>query len=116
MSFLSGLSGYSTDNSVVVSVPTSYSIELAVLLGDSSLQQPLRLRSLSSFSSGSVRVRIELLANLPKDTNMHMTESPRWLLKKHRYRDSYKSFCRLRNSEVQAARDLVSFGFIDPKR
>lgn len=34
-------------------------------------------------------------------------ESPRWLLKKHRYRDSFKSFCRLRNSELQAARDLV---------
>jgi hypothetical protein len=35
-------------------------------------------------------------------------ESPRWLLKKHRYKDSFRSFCRLRNSEVIAARDLVS--------
>ncbi|OBT78407.1 hypothetical protein VF21_02177 [Pseudogymnoascus sp. 05NY08] len=33
-------------------------------------------------------------------------ESPRWLLKKHRYKDSFRSFCRLRNSEVIAARDL----------
>jgi MFS family permease len=33
-------------------------------------------------------------------------ESPRWLLKKNRYRDSFMSFCKLRNSEVQAARDL----------
>lgn len=33
-------------------------------------------------------------------------ESPRWLLKKSRYEAAYKSFCRLRNSEVQAARDL----------
>ena len=34
-------------------------------------------------------------------------ESPRWLLKKQRYHDSFKSFCCLRNSEVMAARDLV---------
>lgn len=33
-------------------------------------------------------------------------ESPRWLLKKRRYARSFRSFCRLRNSEVQAARDL----------
>lgn len=33
-------------------------------------------------------------------------ESPRWYMKKGRYRDAYKSFCRLRNSELQAARDL----------
>lgn len=34
------------------------------------------------------------------------TESPRWYMKKDRYVDAYKSFCRLRNSELQAARDL----------
>ncbi|KAJ7064199.1 hypothetical protein C8F01DRAFT_1055024 [Mycena amicta] len=33
-------------------------------------------------------------------------ESPRWLLKKKRFEASFKSFCRLRNSELQAARDL----------
>ncbi|KAJ7148961.1 hypothetical protein C8R43DRAFT_1128727 [Mycena crocata] len=33
-------------------------------------------------------------------------ESPRWLLKKKRFEKSFKSFCRLRNSELQAARDL----------
>ncbi|KDR75375.1 hypothetical protein GALMADRAFT_123213 [Galerina marginata CBS 339.88] len=33
-------------------------------------------------------------------------ESPRWLMKKGRYRDAYNSFKRLRNSELQAARDL----------
>jgi hypothetical protein len=27
-------------------------------------------------------------------------------MKKHRYRDAYKSFCRLRNSPLQAARDM----------
>ncbi|KAK1673169.1 hypothetical protein BDP55DRAFT_717611, partial [Colletotrichum godetiae] len=33
-------------------------------------------------------------------------ESPRWLMKKGRYQESFKSFCRLRNSEMMAARDL----------
>jgi MFS family permease len=34
-------------------------------------------------------------------------ESPRWLLKKGRYQASFRSFSRLRNSELQAARDMV---------
>ncbi|KAG6850372.1 hypothetical protein H0H93_014326 [Arthromyces matolae] len=33
-------------------------------------------------------------------------ESPRWLMKKGRYHEAYKSFKRLRCSELQAARDL----------
>ncbi|KAF9446294.1 hypothetical protein P691DRAFT_776969 [Macrolepiota fuliginosa MF-IS2] len=33
-------------------------------------------------------------------------ESPRWYMKKDRYQDAFVSFCRLRNSELQAARDL----------
>jgi len=33
-------------------------------------------------------------------------ESPRWLLKKRRYRKAYESLIRLRNSPIQAARDL----------
>ncbi|KAJ6536340.1 hypothetical protein B0H19DRAFT_962966 [Mycena capillaripes] len=33
-------------------------------------------------------------------------ESPRWLMKKGRYQDAYASFKRLRNTELQAARDL----------
>jgi sugar porter (SP) family MFS transporter len=33
-------------------------------------------------------------------------ESPRWLMKKNRYAKAYKSLCRLRHSELQAARDL----------
>jgi hypothetical protein len=33
-------------------------------------------------------------------------ESPRWLMKKGRYHAAYQSFKRLRNSELQAARDL----------
>ena len=33
-------------------------------------------------------------------------ESPRWLISKGRYDAAYRSLCRLRNSELQAARDL----------
>jgi MFS family permease len=33
-------------------------------------------------------------------------ESPRWLLKKNRHAKAYKSFLRLRNTPLQAARDL----------
>ena len=33
-------------------------------------------------------------------------ESPRWYIKKGRYADAYKSLCRLRNTPLQAARDL----------
>ncbi|KAF8250998.1 hypothetical protein K440DRAFT_596824 [Wilcoxina mikolae CBS 423.85] len=33
-------------------------------------------------------------------------ESPRWYIKKKRYQDAYQSLLRLRNSELQAARDL----------
>lgn len=33
-------------------------------------------------------------------------ESPRWYIKKGRYSDAFKSLCRLRNTPLQAARDL----------
>jgi hypothetical protein len=33
-------------------------------------------------------------------------ESPRWLMKKNRYQEAYKSLCRLRFTRLQAARDL----------
>jgi len=35
-----------------------------------------------------------------------LPESPRWLMKKDRYPAAFKSLCRVRNSELQAARDL----------
>lgn len=35
-----------------------------------------------------------------------LPESPRWLIKKGRYAAAFKSLCRVRNSELQAARDL----------
>ncbi|KAF2871278.1 hypothetical protein BDV95DRAFT_595142 [Massariosphaeria phaeospora] len=37
---------------------------------------------------------------------LFMPESPRWLMKKKRYANAYKSFLRLRNTPLQAARDL----------
>ena len=33
-------------------------------------------------------------------------ESPRWYIKKGRYREAFNSLCRLRNTKLQAARDL----------
>ncbi|SMQ49672.1 unnamed protein product [Zymoseptoria tritici ST99CH_3D7] len=33
-------------------------------------------------------------------------ESPRWYLKKNKYQKAFESFCRLRNTELQAAREL----------
>ncbi|KAF2179396.1 hypothetical protein K469DRAFT_641239 [Zopfia rhizophila CBS 207.26] len=33
-------------------------------------------------------------------------ESPRWLIKRHRYQDAFTALCRLRNSEVIAAQEL----------
>ncbi|KAL1849659.1 hypothetical protein VTK73DRAFT_9832 [Phialemonium thermophilum] len=33
-------------------------------------------------------------------------ESPRWLMKKGRYQEAFKAFCRIRNTEMQAARDM----------
>jgi MFS family permease len=38
-------------------------------------------------------------------------ESPRWLITKGRYREAYQSLLRLRNSSLQAARDLYLIHF-----
>jgi hypothetical protein len=38
-------------------------------------------------------------------------ESPRWYIKKQLYRKAYKSLVRLRNCELQAARDLYYISF-----
>lgn len=35
-----------------------------------------------------------------------MIESPRWYIKKHQYQDAFNSLRRLRNTPLQAARDL----------
>lgn len=41
----------------------------------------------------------------PTETDLP-AESPRWYIKKHRYHDAFKSLRRLRNTPLQAARDL----------
>jgi sugar porter (SP) family MFS transporter len=60
---------------------------------------------------GSIAWRLDLgsafLPAIPLVIGIYFCpESPRWYMKKNRYIDAYKSFCRLRNSELQAARDL----------
>ncbi|KAF8808916.1 sugar transporter [Phlegmacium glaucopus] len=60
---------------------------------------------------GSIAWRLDLgsafLPAIPLVIGIYFCpESPRWYMKKDRYIDAYKSFCRLRNSELQAARDL----------
>ena len=37
---------------------------------------------------------------------LNLVESPRWYIKKHRYRDAFTSLNRLRATPLQAARDL----------
>lgn len=39
-------------------------------------------------------------------------ESPRWLMKKGRYDEAYESLLRLRNTPLQAARDLYCSCFL----
>ncbi|PPQ73733.1 hypothetical protein CVT26_011888 [Gymnopilus dilepis] len=61
--------------------------------------------------AGSIAWRLELgsafLPAVPLTLGIYFCpESPRWYMKKNRYLDAFKSFCRLRNSEIQAARDM----------
>ncbi|KAF8193766.1 hypothetical protein BJ912DRAFT_1031101 [Pholiota molesta] len=61
--------------------------------------------------TGSIVWRLELgsafLPAVPLVIGIYFCpESPRWYMKKDRYVDAFKSFSRLRNSEIQAARDL----------
>ncbi|KAF8885549.1 hypothetical protein CPB84DRAFT_1788265 [Gymnopilus junonius] len=61
--------------------------------------------------TGSIAWRLELgsafLPAVPLVIGIYLCpESPRWYMKKNRYHDAFKSFSRLRNSEIQAARDM----------
>ncbi|KAF9529267.1 hypothetical protein CPB83DRAFT_927280 [Crepidotus variabilis] len=63
------------------------------------------------FQVGSIAWRLQLgsafIPTVPLVIGIYFCpESPRWLMKKGRYQEAYKSFKRLRNSELQAARDL----------
>lgn len=48
---------------------------------------------------------VKSLSSSDRDTKMS-AESPRWLMKKNRYPEAYRSLLRLRHSPLQAARDL----------
>ncbi|KAJ3931602.1 MAG: hypothetical protein NXY57DRAFT_1006770 [Lentinula lateritia] len=63
------------------------------------------------FRVGSIAWRLQLgsafLPAIPLVICIYMCpESPRWYMKKGRYQDAYRSLKRLRNSELQAAKDL----------
>ncbi|KAK1221071.1 hypothetical protein PQX77_016118 [Marasmius sp. AFHP31] len=63
------------------------------------------------FNVGNIAWRLQLgsafVPAIPLVLLVYMCpESPRWLMKKGRYQDAFVSFKRLRNSELQAARDM----------
>ncbi|KAF8578406.1 hypothetical protein K439DRAFT_1663739 [Ramaria rubella] len=63
------------------------------------------------FRVGTIAWRLQLgsafLPAVPLVVGIYFCpESPRWYMKKGRYREAYQSLCRLRNTPVQAARDL----------
>lgn len=67
--------------------------------------------NLALYRAGSIAWRLQLgsafLPAIPLVLCIYMCpESPRWYMKKGRYADAYASFLRLRNSKLQAARDL----------
>ncbi|KAF8891726.1 hypothetical protein BD779DRAFT_1512736 [Infundibulicybe gibba] len=67
--------------------------------------------NLALFQAGKIAWRLQLgsafLPAVPLVLLIYFCpESPRWLMKKGRYQEAYTSFKRLRNSELQAARDL----------
>ncbi|KAF2179831.1 MFS transporter [Zopfia rhizophila CBS 207.26] len=62
-------------------------------------------------NTGSISWRLQLgsafIPAVPLVFGIFFTpESPRWLMKKKRYAKAYRSFLRLRNTPLQAARDL----------
>lgn len=67
--------------------------------------------NLALYQIGSIAWRLQLgsafLPAVPLVLCIYLCpESPRWYMKKGRYQDAYKSFKRLRNTTLQAARDL----------
>jgi len=67
--------------------------------------------NLALYQVGTIAWRLQLgsafLPAVPLVIGIYFCpESPRWLMKKGRYHDAYRSFKRLRNTELQAARDL----------
>lgn len=67
--------------------------------------------NLAVYNVGSIAWRLQLgsafIPAVPLVIGVYFCpESPRWYIKKRRYSDAFKSLCRLRNTELQAARDL----------
>lgn len=67
--------------------------------------------NLAVYNTGEIAWRLQLgsafIPAVPLVVGIYFCpESPRWLMKKGRYSKAYKSLCRLRNTPLQAARDL----------
>ncbi|KAL1652188.1 hypothetical protein SLS58_000315 [Diplodia intermedia] len=67
--------------------------------------------NLTVYNTGTIAWRLQLgsafIPAVPLVVGIYFCpESPRWLMKKGRYAKAYRSLCRLRNTPLQAARDL----------
>lgn len=67
--------------------------------------------NLALFRAGKIAWRLQLgsafIPAVPLLIGIYFCpESPRWYMKKGRYKEAYVSLCRLRNTPLQAARDL----------
>lgn len=67
--------------------------------------------NLAVYNTGDIAWRLQLgsafIPAVPLVVGVYFCpESPRWYIKKGRYSDAFKSLCRLRNTHLQAARDL----------
>jgi MFS family permease len=66
--------------------------------------------NLTVVNTGDIAWRLQLasafIPAVPLVFILLCPESPRWLISKHRYREAFQSLCRLRNSHLQAGRDL----------
>ncbi|KAL8727745.1 MAG: hypothetical protein Q9166_005858 [cf. Caloplaca sp. 2 TL-2023] len=67
--------------------------------------------NLALYQTGSIAWRLQLgsafIPAVPLIIGIYFCpESPRWYIKKHRYHDAFNSLKRLRNTPLQAARDL----------
>ena len=67
--------------------------------------------NLALFQVGDIAWRLQLgsaiIPAVPLLLGIYLCpESPRWYIKKNRYQDAFRSLCRLRNTPLQAARDL----------
>ncbi len=67
--------------------------------------------NLAVYNTGNISWRLQLgsafIPAVPLLVGVYFCpESPRWYIKKHRYAKAFQSLCRLRNTPLQAARDL----------